>query len=293
MLSQAGESGPIFTDWIASSLVGCACGCGKPVVHHGRFASDACRWRARERTPERLAYTRARMQALRSPQPWLRGAPIFGTHLPGGGVVIDVSKSVEHRHVVALHGLVTSILDHGHGQEPDFSLVPYPSRSGWAVYTPHEEDLAKLASLDRPGRIYETPVVIRTSQPWRLRAPDVAKRGRRRLAISTITPVVIRSMASKVARDRPTGESIAHSLSQTLARRLGLSCAPPVDVVTDETASETTWLTGKLKAIVGWHGRVVVETSAEGEWLIRCAALGMGLGGRTAYGFGRIRAEAA
>jgi CRISPR/Cas system endoribonuclease Cas6 (RAMP superfamily) len=45
---------------------------------------------------------------------------------------------------------------------------------------------------------------------------------------------------------------------------------------------------GKLKAMRGWVGHMIVDCNAPAHWLLEVAAR-VGLGGRTAFGFGRVR----
>lgn len=42
----------------------------------------------------------------------------------------------------------------------------------------------------------------------------------------------------------------------------------------------------------GWEGSCVVEVNAPARWMLECDAL-VGLGGRTALGFGRVRVSPA
>jgi hypothetical protein len=62
-------------------------------------------------------------------------------------------------------------------------------------------------------------------------------------------------------------------------------------LVDAQTEREEVLLRGKVGPVRGWSGSVVVETNAVGRWLLECAGRGLGLGGRTAFGFGRVRVE--
>ena len=61
-----------------------------------------------------------------------------------------------------------------------------------------------------------------------------------------------------------------------------------LEMVDAETQPATVQLGGKFHGIRGWTGHVIVEGNAVARWLVQCAGL-VGLGGRTALGFGRVR----
>lgn len=223
---------------------------------------------------------------------WSLPAPAFGTHLPGGGLEIFISGlkcplTLERTH--ALHGLLTNLLSTGHGQAPEFTMVPYGH--GWGVYIPDEVNVALLAGRIFVGRrLFEDHVTIRFGYPIRLKAPPVSTVGPRRVVVDTITPVIIRSAGSTVARTVPDEPALQATLIQNLAKRLKLDVeAFPLRIITGCTLPSRSIPGGKLGQVAGWEGQVVVLTNATGEFLLRCAGAVLGLGGRTAFGYGRVR----
>lgn len=280
------------------------CGAKKCVNRH-HYLADMRNPRQVERRRERNRSWAAKHRNSTDAQPWLRGAPAFRAHLPGAGLsmwIHPLPGALTIERTRALHGLVTELLDAPHGQEPDFSLVPWPVGCGWGVYVNNEQVIERLASRTFEGqRFFDRVVTVKFSAPIRLKTPSVSKLGRRRVVIDTVTPVVIRSMGTTVARSKPTALNLVSTLTRNLARRLGLSHRRdgkeidglaaedvPMDIVRDDTFFEP-YRYAKLGPVTGWEGRVVVDTNATGEWLLRCAAAGLGLGGRTAFGFGRVR----
>lgn len=269
-------------------------------------SAECVRKRDRERhamTPERIQRNRDRCaawyagKAKAKRSPWLLGAPIVPTHLPGGGLevhIVGLSHAIEHRHASALHGLITACLNRGHERtDPVFTLMPWPSGCGWGLYVWTDEDAAKLAGREMPGRIFDREVTVRFSPLRKLRSPVVTKRGRRKLVIDTITPVTITSYGKKVLRSVPTGESLRGTLSDAWRKRLGVALPDGdvcIEVLGHNTELERLPLGKKLRLVPGWSGRVVVECNAVGEWLLRAASL-VGMGGRLGYGFGRVRAR--
>lgn len=256
-------------------------------------------------SPDRVQKNRERCarwyagKAKAERSPWLIGAPIVGTHLPGGGLEVQIDglrRMIEHRHASALHGLITACLDRGHEKTaPLFTLTPWPTGCGWGVYLWSAEDAALLAGREFSGRIFDTEVKVRFSPLRRLRTPVVSKRGKRRLVLDTVTPVTITSYGKRVLRSTPTGESLRGTLSPAWRKLVGVECADEdvcVEVLSHSTELERVPLGKKLREVPGWSGRVVVECNAVGEWLLRTAAL-VGLGGRLGYGFGRVRVREA
>lgn len=301
----------------AAPRVGCLDKCAQcgslyeptPGYYHGKYCGDACRYRAKHAaiTPERRRAVRERSRAwaaehrgCKRRQPWLFGAPVSGTHLPGGGFVLDVSPSprwpVELRNTRALHGMVTRLLATGHTPNvPDFALVPVTSTAfGWGVYVRDEEQARRLAGKRHGAALYDRPVTVRAGPLFRLRSPRVEKRGRRRLRIDAVTPVCVRQNASTSTHTMPTAGNLTSTLAAWLPRRLGVELehdSVRVELVERETFPATVETGGKFGVTRGWVGHCLVETNAVGEWLLRCAEL-VGLGGRVTLGLGRIRVTA-
>ena len=232
-----------------------------------------------------------------SRQPWLLAAPAYGSHLPGGGLEIAISPPpkwpLDHRNVRALHGLLTGLIDEPHGANvPGFSLVPWPVKSGWGVYLRDDAHAARLAGKVFRGGLFGREVEISFSTTRRIRAPQIAKRGRVLVRIDALTPVCIRNGGGSTTYTAPIASNLLSAIVQSFPQRLGLVGLDPaavlLEIVERHTEPATVHLGGKFGSIRGWTGHVIVEANAVARWLLACAGL-IGLGGRTALGFGRVR----
>jgi hypothetical protein len=267
---------------------------------HQRFCSTRCNWRAcddrRRAMPSYVAWNRERCKMYRGSsgaQPWLLGAPAFGPYLPGGACSITLSRSVPLHDLRHLHGALTVAIGEKHDTTiPGFALMPWCN--GWAAYL-HSEAACAIAGTTRVIRLGGESATMTTGSLARLRTPKIARRGRQRVRIDAITPVVIRSMAGKTSRTAPTASNLQSSLAITMASRLGFNMPPEsvcIEIVECDTLPETVGGLGKFGGdgrIRGFVGSMVVECNAVSRWLLECAGRGMGLGGRTALGFGRVR----
>lgn len=272
------------------------------------FCCDRHRWHYRDaKDPSCIANNRRRCRTAHEKlrgdvtrQPWLLGAPPFEELLPGGGLEMTFSPHLvfEHQHLSALHGIVTSCVGPHDERVPEFSLVPWPRGCGWGVYVRNGETASGLARTSRIVRIGSGSAELSFGSLYRLRKPRIAKRGRRQLRIDAITPVHVRATNnnSNVVNiyTAPTAGNLLSTLSLMTTQRIGLLLDPGdicLDLVSRETHPSTLSLINRrhqLGNMRGWVGHCVVETNAVGHWLLACSAL-IGLGGRTAFGFGRIR----
>lgn len=226
---------------------------------------------------------------------WLRGAPAFGPLLPCAGFSLSVSPAprwpVELRNTRALHGMVTGLLGLPHTKPlPQFCLSPIRTQFGWGVITGIEA-AERVANLEIEARLFDQIVTVRTGPLVRVKAPKVTKRGHRRLRIDAITPVSVRNSSSHWTHVTPTSSNLGSTMLHHLPRRIGVEVTMDdlrLDLVSRATQVESVPLGGKYGDARGWSGSCVVDTNATGEWLLRCAET-LGLGGRTAFGFGRIR----
>lgn len=289
------------------SLLACV-GCGVPIipVAPGQRTCGAprCREAARVLTPaqqaakiERSRAWAAEHRGCSKAKPWLRGAPPHLPYLPGGGMTLSVSPTprwpIEHRNIRALHGMMTMTVGLAHQRWPEWSLIPWPEGCGWGVYLRQDQVARRIAGRTIEGRLYDRDVTIKTGPLVRIKAPAPGRRGRQRIRLDTITPVVIETEGRTVTRTMPTVTSIWNALTQSLPDRLGLVGLDKqmvvLEVVSHETQTETVPLGGKGGPVKGWAGSVVLEVNAVTRWLLEAAARGPGLGGRVAFGFGRIR----
>jgi hypothetical protein len=96
------------------------------------------------------------------------------------------------------------------------------------------------------------------------------------------------------------GSGIIDSLTNNLGYRLGLdqrelAATAALEILDARTAYTEVPVGGKYAderrgTIGGWQGQVVIEANAVAAWLLLCAAR-VGLGGRTALGFGSVEAR--
>jgi hypothetical protein len=215
--------------------------------------------------------------------------------MPGRGFLLELSNSrvVRHEHVRGIHGILTALLNREpQPGSPWWSLLPVKRGCGWAAFIRDPEAAELLQHREvRQVRLFEHALELRLSFPWRARYPEVSRRGRRRLRIDTITPVVIQANGRTEPRQIPSKTGFLSCLAYNLLPRIGVEVSSEelvLEVVSHDTRVERIRIGGKHGTVTGWLGSVVVDTNAVGEFLLRCAAHGLGLGGRVAYGFGRV-----
>lgn len=204
-----------------------------------------------------------------------------------------------------MHGVMVALTRTPHAQRPPFAAWPDPRHRCWRLLLPPGDALQQLAE-----RRLHVPVGSRTREvdvgpAHVLVAPCPRGVGPHRVALVAETPVLIRSVdAGRKTRHtspRPTPTGLASALAVTLAGRLGLGTFDartiPLTLRADATSAADVNLRSRDRTLggtghfCGWTGRVELETSAMGAWLFECAAA-LGVGGRVAYGFGRVRVHA-
>jgi hypothetical protein len=255
--------------------------------------------------PEAVARNRERFRAwaethrnVRTSNAWLRGAPPAPPFLPGGGSEIVITPHpqfpIELRNTRHLHGAVSQVLGVPHDPHlPLFALVPWACRSGWAVHI-HRDDVAKKA-LGRSwhGTLFSREVEVRLPHRVRVRAPRGIRRGHQRVRVDAITPVVLRDSREHNGHTAPTAGLLLGSLvtgSLAIPHRMGVQVRREdvcLELIERRTQPETVPLLGKYGNIRGWVGYAVLEVNATARWLLEVAGR-IGLGGRTALGFGRV-----
>ncbi len=262
------------------------------------------KWEQTKASPVRLAKARAnnaqwcaRARGVKARNPWLAGPPSYASHLPGGGVELHVAPAprwpVDLRNTRALHAMVTVLtgLPH-HPTTPQFTLTPWPNAFGWGVYSLHGDVMERLANREHAAVLYDRDVRVKCGPLVRVRSPLIAKSGRRRLRIDAITPVLVRAESNtRNMHTEPTAANLHSSLDAWLPRRLGMDSfrdAFVIELVSRDTEAATVETGGKFGNTRGWVGSCVVETNAVGHWLLEVGAR-IGLGGRVALGFGRVR----
>lgn len=290
-----------------SAALACAW-CRDPFAgpRHQRYCSIRCKSRAhhaREMTrPEVVIRRRAKCvewaaanRGVTTRNAWLVGQIPYVGHLPGGGCDLAIGgQLVAPRHVYMLHGLLSHLVGEPHvSGEPAWALLPWHTGCGWAVYWWREDLLRRFAGSRhrlRFGNADDTEV--RFGSGALVKSPQVRRRGRLRVRIDTLTPVVIQKDGRSHLYTAPTSETLLSTLSASLMPRLGLGHdGTDLRLILHErhTEPDKVWCGDKLGTVSGWSGYAVVEVNAPARWLLEVAARGPGLGGRTAFGFGRIR----
>lgn len=200
---------------------------------------------------------------------------------------------IKLRNTRLLHAVLTDLTGQ-HRSMPRWSLEPGPDDT-WRVVWADLEAGEELAATRRTCRIAGQSVEAIFGKALGVRAPAVLpERGARRVRVRTLSPVMIRSRQSDgtVVVRRSLGPHLVSSLAQTVAPRLGLGVLEEdllIEVIEEDTGVRRVRQGGKYGG--SWSG-------VEGELALRCnapahsllsVAVAIGLGGRTAFGLGRIR----
>lgn len=242
---------------------------------------------------------------------WSAASPALQRHYLCTGTPLALRgyrRPVEAHETLWLHAALTGALGRPHGAQsrggigvPDWALVPWETPSGWAVVWTSVRDGELMTGRRVSARIGRVPCEMAFGPLVRLRTPPTYAAGAHALTLTARTPVVIRSTTGRsrgaVSRDEPqrkvyrteaTSSSLEHALCG-IARRLGVRTEGVRVVVVDQrTVAQRVRLRERDARVEGWVGHVDLVASAPARWLLECAARGLGLGGRTAYGCGRV-----
>jgi hypothetical protein len=228
-------------------------------------------------------------------EPWLLPCPELD-YLPGGFASIQLSNRqvFQHWQLSALHGVMTSLTGPHLPHMPRFALLPWPRGCGWAAYLAEDEAVRALAGREHEIRLGDKMTTIRFGTLVRVKAPRY-KPGTYKVRVDAITPVHIRAYGSSMVRITPNSRHLRGTLEGFMPRRLGLNIQPNtvrLELLEGSTSESYVALAGRNREFgrtAGWAGHAIVETNAVGRFLLQCCALGMGYGGKVAFGFGRIR----
>lgn len=307
------------------------CGVGYTArAAHARYCSEACRYKAKlsayhadeaqkaaakERfrrwyaanRDKHVANTTQRKRDVgerpkralkKNENPWLCAAPVYQPdHLPGGVCTLATTPPTRfaHHHLRVLHGLITALTGCHDPNVPRFVLLPSDTQMGWSVLL-SDDALAEFAGSAHAGRLGSRMVTLTAGPLERIQTPPAPERRRHRVRIDAVTPVLVRNNNSytNVAKTHtaPTTGNLHSTLTAWLPRRIGLALDAEtvrLELVDRDTFPEHVPV-GKVGGTRGWLGSCVVDVNAPGLWLLRVAER-IGLGGRCAFGFGRIRVE--
>jgi hypothetical protein len=222
--------------------------------------------------------------------PWGAATGVQPEHVAWGLALDGIAPRTPARLV---HGLVSRLIAVDHAQVARWALAlptGASGRCGWGVVLFRRDDAERLAGHVERARLGAVEIDLRIGPVVRLRAPAPLLPGRYRVTLDALTPV-----SHMIAgRTRPVTSPSADTIlrcSGDLLQRLGLSTGRlHVASVDCETTVEHVQLGGHVGPIAGWVGRVVVECNAPAAWALSLARHA-GLGGRVAYGLGRVRVE--
>jgi hypothetical protein len=204
----------------------------------------------------------------------------------------------EHRHLSALHGIITSLTGAHDRNVPNFTLVPWHRGCGWGVYCRHSDMARALAGTTNAVRLGSGIVRLRFGSLYRFKTPRIDRRGHRRLRIDSITPVCVRCTNGADNTQKlytaPTSGNLRSTLAMMTPKRLDLlvdESTVMLEMLERHTIPATLSLAGRdgrLGNMRGWTGHVIVDCNAVAHWLLLVSER-IGYGGTTAFGFGRIR----
>lgn len=226
----------------------------------------------------------------RATAPWGAAVGAQPDHVAWGVELAGIPTGAAARHV---HGLAAHLVAEEHAQVARWALAmpAGPSgRSGWGVVLFRRDDAERLAMRSSGAMVGSQRCELRCGPVVRLRAPPLLETGRYRVTIDAVTPV-----SHMIAgRTRPvTSPSVDTVLrcAGDLLQRLSLSTGRMhVASVACETSADRVVIGGHVGSVAGWIGRIVVECNAPAAWALSLARHA-GLGGRVAYGLGRVRVE--
>lgn len=227
----------------------------------------------------------------RDPAPWGGYVGEQPLHLVPVGLWLDFDRAPETEHLRRLvHGAVSALVGRPHGGHLGaWSLVPHsPRRWGVILYDP--EDARRLRATEHAMRLGSEPARLRIApEIVRLRTPPPLARGRYRVTVDAVTPVVQATMGRTVYVTSPAASTVLDALSLALqVARVSPRSTMHVAAVETRTAPERVRLGGHVQSPLGWVGRLTVDCNAPAAWALGVAAQ-VGFGGKCAFGLGRVR----
>lgn len=222
-------------------------------------------------------------------------------YLPGGWMELRIAPALSgpilHRDIRPLHGVITGLVQGHDDNDPRFTLFPYEGEAagiGWALYVPNQVAALRLENRSHYVSMNGRAILLRCGKMQRWRAPVVPER-RVTLVVQTITPVIVRRGGRQGLPDhlrshtRASESGLLSTIAAWLPHRCGIERGLKIRTrfIANDTHPETVRLSGPHGAMTGWAGTIVLEANPTAHWLLR-AAEQVGLGGRVAYGFGRI-----
>lgn len=196
------------------------------------------------------------------------------------------------RNARLLHGLMTQLTGLPHDPHvPVITLVPPVADGGkWGAWIADFKTAMRLSDKSWPARFAGQDVTVECGPFMRPLAPKVKRRGRHRVRLACLSPVRVRQGASEYTA--PTAENLISTIGSWLPRRLGVVLpddAVQLTILDDHSRPEAVSMGGKYGDVYGFMGALDLDVNAPTRWLLESAARGIGLGGMTAFGFGRVK----
>lgn len=230
---------------------------------------------------------RREVRAATERAPWFAPVGEQPEHV-AWGVSLDGIPAASPARLV--HGLVSRLVGVDHAQVARWALaMPTGAHgSGWGVVLFRRHDAERLAGRAERVRVGSREHDLRTGPVIRLRAPVAPSRGKHRVTVDAVTPVSHLVDGRTRPIYAPTVQTITGALGD-VAQRLGVSTGRiHVAAVECDTVPDRVTLGGHMGSVPGWVGRITVVCNAPAAWLLACARH-TGLGGRVAFGMGRVR----
>lgn len=288
-------------------------------VTSNRFCSPECRRarhlerertrdRLRERSPARVLHLRAQNRVwaaahrnVTRANPWLRGAPPYSPSLPCVSLDIAVTPlpkwPLSLRNMRGIHGALTTLFAGALGLRHRSRMPTFAPRihdgTGLRVIVWDDRALG-LDGAVYQGTLWDRPTLFRVEDAVEVPAPVVARRGRQRVRLTTVTPVVTNRDSNSGPEKKPTAEGIRNILRGEFLSLFGLERLREgevqVELLSANVQTVNCELGGKYPAFAGWTGDVELEVNAPTLWLL-LAAERVGFGSRAAFGYGQICTE--
>lgn len=232
-------------------------------------------------------------RATRERNLWLAGEPVNLRRAPGFStevLVLPETRPVLLRDAVGLHGALTKLCGVPHQPPlPTFSLIP---GDPWCVRWLREPGDV-LGRVHDGYRVGDREVSIYLSLPLIDPLPRRWRRGRNRVQIDTVTPLILpatrRTGHGPALHHRELTTATLFAALDGFARRV---CGEPQPIAVEVAGSEgAIWeersLPGHWGKATLVTGRWTVEANYPAARLLEAASV-VGLGARVALGYGRV-----
>lgn len=232
---------------------------------------------------------------------WAAQCPTPTTATLGTFVALDLRprppQSITLRHTRLLHGALSRATGLSHEtMRGRWSLVPCDAGCRWGVFLYPDVDPALVTSA--PLAVHyagERATLSATGPRVHIRPPAALPPGRYRVTMETITPASWAREGKTVAVLAPTAAT-GLSSCETIARKILVShVGAHVESAEHDVREERVYVGGHISrgtqrrgSVIAVVGTITFVCNAPAAWLLRCAEY-TGIGGTTAFGFGRVR----